>query len=141
MKNGRWIVARAASGKYLLLLALLSACASAAAEAPAPMSMTFSFHAAKDPCTGYFQSPEIRLRDVPAGATSVRVILTQKGTELGGQEVALSMTRIVPAGAIHTFGPCKPGAYTYTATVKSSLGQILSEARQSRLFPGDEIVE
>jgi len=141
MKNGRWIVARAASGKYLLLLALLSACASAAAEAPAPMSMTFSFHAAKDPCTGYFQSPEIRLRDVPAGATSVRVILTQKGTELGGQEVALSMTRIVPTGAIHTFGPCKPGAYTYTATVKSSLGQILSEARQSRLFPGDEIVE
>lgn len=127
--------------KYAFLLALLPTCASAAAEAPAPMSMSFSFREAKDPCTGYFQSPEIRLRDVPAEAASVRITLTQKGSELGGQEVPLSTTRIVPAGAIHMFGPCKPGAHTYTATVKSSLGQILSEARQSRLFPGDEIVQ
>ena len=104
------------------------------------MSMTFSFHAAKDPCTGYFQSPEILLRDVPAGATSVRVTLTQKGTELGGQEVALSMTRIVPTGAIHTFGPCKPGAYTYTATVKSSLGQILQKLGSRDCFPATRLL-
>lgn len=104
------------------------------------MTLNFSFRASKG-CTGFFENPEIRLQDVPPGATSIRVLLTQKDAELGGQEVPLPRNGILPAGAVRTFGPCNAGVYKYSVTVKSAAGQILAKAQQSRSFPSDEVAE
>jgi len=127
--------------KHLLIAVPLFFISTLAAAQEAPMSVTFSFGSAKDHCTGYFESPEIRLQNVPAAATSATITLTQKGREMGGQEVPLPRSRIVPAGAVNSMGPCNPGVYRYDVTVKSSLGQDLATAGQSRTFPRDEMVE
>jgi hypothetical protein len=124
---------------FSILMLLMSWTPAVAFEPAAPMSITFSFRQPKDACTGYFQSPEIRLQNVPPGAALVRITLTQKDSELGGQEVPLSVNHIVPVGAIHTQGPCNPGIYTYSAIVSNSIGHILAKATLSREFPSDEI--
>ncbi len=105
------------------------------------MSVDFSFRGSKDRCTGYFESPKMRLRNVPEGAASARLALSEKGTEMGGQDVAFPTTGVIPTGAIRTFGPCNPGVYTYRVTVKSRSGQILARAEQSRTVPSDELVK
>lgn len=120
---------------------VLFAYSSANAQDSAPMSVDFSFRGSKDGCTGYFQSPEMRLRNVPKGATSARLALSEKGTDMGGQDVALPSNGVLPTGTIRTFGPCNPGVYTYSVTVKSGSGQILARAEQSRTVPTDELVK
>jgi hypothetical protein len=128
--------------RYLLIqVFLLFACSSANAQNGAPMSVDFSFLGSKDRCTGYFESPEMRLHNVPKGARSARLALSEKGTDMGGQDVVLPSNGLLPTGTVRTFGPCNPGVYTYSVTVKSESGQILARAEQSRTVPNDEIVK
>ncbi|MDA9412880.1 hypothetical protein XH98_04665 [Bradyrhizobium sp. CCBAU 51745] len=105
-------------------------------QASAGMTMSFSFLTSR-PCVSLFENPEIRLKDVPQGAASILVQLTQADHEYGGQEVLLPKNGILPAGALRTFGPCNPGVYQYEVTVKSAAGEVLGRARQSRSFPDD----
>lgn len=84
------------------------------------------------------QIPKSVCTTFPAGATSMSLTLTQGVRELGGQDVPVPGNGILPFGTIRTFGPCKPGLYEWTALVKSSTGQLLSEAHQARLYPSDE---
>jgi len=105
-------------------------------QATAGMTMSFSFLNSR-PCISLFDNPEIRLKDVPQGAASILVQLTQADQEYGGQEVPLPKNGILPAGALRTFGPCNPGVYQYEVTVKSAAGEVLGRAQQSHTFPDD----
>ena len=138
---------RAISVTSLVLIWATSAAAQTAArqqvqhglvsrQATAGMTMSFSFLNSR-PCISLFDNPEIRLKDVPQGAASILVQLTQADQEYGGQEVPLPKNGILPAGALRTFGPCNPGVYQYEVTVKSGAGEVLGRARQSRTFPDD----
>ena len=138
---------RAISVTSLVLIWATSAAAQTAArqqvqhglvsrQATAGMTMSFSFLNSR-PCISLFDNPEIRLKDVPQGAASILVQLTQADQEYGGQEVPLPKNGILPAGALRTFGPCNPGVYQYEVTVKSIAGEVLGRARQSRTFPDD----
>jgi hypothetical protein len=113
----------------------LAVCHRASAD---PMTLNFDWHGAHG-CVTLFPNPEIRLHNVPAGATSMLLTLTQGVRELGGQDVPVPGNGTLPFGAIRTFGPCNPGVYQWTALVKSSTGQILSEAHQARFYPTDEL--
>jgi hypothetical protein len=114
---------------------LLAGCNSALAD---PMTLDFSWRGARG-CVTLFPNPEIRLRNIPAGARLLSLTLTQGAREMGGQEIAIPEDGILPSGTIRTFGPCSPGIYRWTALVKSSTGQILSEAHQARFYPTDEL--
>lgn len=138
---------RAISVTSLVLIWATSAAAQTAArqqvqhglvsrQATAGMTMSFSFLNSR-PCISLFDNPEIRLKDVPQGAASILVQLTQADQEYGGQEVPLPKNGILPAGALRTFGPCNPGVYQYEVTVKSAAGEVLGRARQSHTFPDD----
>lgn len=113
---------------------LLALCHPASAD---PMTLDFSWRGARG-CITLFPNPEMRLRNIPAGATSMTLTLAQGTREMGGQDVPVPGNGVLPSGTIRTFGPCKPGLYEWTALVKSSTGQVLSEARQARFYPADE---
>lgn len=115
-------------------LALWLVCQPASAD---PMTLDFSWRGAHG-CITLFPNPEMRLRNIPAGATSMTLTLAQGTREMGGQNVPIPGNGVVPSGTIRTFGPCKPGLYEWTALVKSSTGQVLSEARQAGFYPADE---
>jgi hypothetical protein len=112
----------------------LAVCHPASAD---PMTVEFSWQGAHG-CVTLFPNPEIRLRNVPAGATSMSLTLTQGAREMGGQDVPVPRNGILPSGAIRTFGPCKPGLYEWTAVAKSPTGQVLSEAHQAQFYPARE---
>lgn len=118
----------------IVVVSLLATCHLASAD---PMALEFSWHGAHG-CVTLFPNPEIRLRNVPAGSTSVSLTLTQGAREMGGQDVPVPDNGILPFGTIRTFGPCKPGLYEWTVLAKSSTGQVLSEAHQARFYPPDE---
>jgi hypothetical protein len=101
------------------------------------MTLDFSWRGAHG-CITLFPNPEMRLRNIPAGAISMTLTLAQGTREMGGQNVQVPGSGVVPSGTIRTFGPCKPGLYEWTAIVKSSTGQVLSEAHQARFYPEDE---
>jgi hypothetical protein len=114
---------------------LLTGSSSALAD---PMTLDFSWRGARG-CVTLFPNPELRLRNIPAGARLLSLTLTQGPRELGGQELSVPEDGIVASGMIRTFAPCAPGVYRWTALVKSSTGQILSEAHQARFYPTDEL--
>jgi hypothetical protein len=114
----------------------LAVCRPASAD---PMTLDFSWRGAQG-CITLFPNPEIRLRNIPTGAKSLLLTLTQGPRELGGQDVPIPGDGILSFGAIRTFGPCNPGVYRWTAQVKSSTGQVLSEAHQARFYPSVESV-
>lgn len=116
---------------FALLLAL---CHPASAD---PMTLDFSWGGTRG-CITLFPNPEIRLSNVPVGATSMSLTLAQGTREMGGQDVPVPRNGVVPSGTVRTFGPCKPGMYEWTALAKSSTGQVLSEAHQTRFYPADE---
>jgi hypothetical protein len=113
---------------------LLVACDPAWAD---PMTLDFSWRGSHG-CVTLFPNPEMRLRNIPAGARLLSLTLTQGPREMGGQELPIPDDGILPFGAIRTFAPCSPGVYQWTALVKSSTGQVLSEAHQARFYPTDE---
>ncbi|WP_271621675.1 hypothetical protein [Bradyrhizobium sp. CCBAU 51745] len=113
---------------------LLAACHPASAD---PMTLDFSWNGARG-CVTLFPNPEMRLRNIPAGATSMTLTLAEGTREMGGQNVPVPSNGVVPSGTIRTFGPCKPGVYEWTALVKSSTGQVLSEAHRARFYPAVE---
>ncbi|MFK4505577.1 hypothetical protein LPJ38_34090 [Bradyrhizobium daqingense] len=113
---------------------VLAVCHPASAD---PMTLDFSWHGARG-CITLFPNPEIRLSNVPVGATSMSLTLAQGAREMGGQDVPVPRNGVVPFGTVRTFGPCKPGMYEWTALAKSSTGQVLSEAHQTRFYPADD---
>jgi hypothetical protein len=113
----------------------LAVCSPASAD---PMTLEFSWYGAHG-CITLFPNPEIRLRNIPADATSLLLTLAQGSREMGGQEIPIPANGILPFGAIRTFAPCNPGVYQWTALVKSSAGHVLSEAHQARFYPTDEL--
>jgi hypothetical protein len=117
-------------------VSLLAVCHPASAD-PAPMTLEFSWHGAQG-CITLFPNPEIRLHNIPAGAASMSLTLTQGVREMGGQDVPVPVNGILPPGTIRTFGPCKPGLYEWTVLAKSSTGQVLSEAHKARFYPSEE---
>ncbi|WFU39384.1 hypothetical protein QA640_34240 [Bradyrhizobium sp. CB82] len=119
---------------FVVFASLFAVCHPASAD---PMTLDFSWRGARG-CVTLFPNPEIRLRNVPAGATSISFTLTQGAREMGGQDVPVPSNGILPFGAIRTFGPCNPGLYEWTALAKSSTGQVLSKAHQERFYPADE---
>lgn len=118
----------------IVFVSLLAICHPASAD---PMSLEFSWRGAHG-CVTLFPNPEIHLRNVPAGSTSLSLTLTQGAREMGGQDVPVPGNGILPFGAIRTFGPCNPGLYEWTVLAKSSTGEVLSEAHQARFYPTDE---
>jgi hypothetical protein len=122
--------------RVVAVLAMLPAlCNSGLAD---PMTLDFSWRDAHG-CVTLFPNPEIRLRNVPAGAKLLLLTLTNGARELGGQELPIPADGVLQFGAVRTFGPCNPGIYRWTALVKSSTGQILAEAHQARFYPTDEL--
>ena len=117
------------------LAMLVALCESASAD---PMTLDFSWHDARG-CVTLFPNPEIRLRNIPAGAKLLLITLRQGTREMGGQELPVPPNGILQFGTIRTFGPCNPGIYQWTAQVRSSTGEILSEAHQARFYPTDEL--
>jgi hypothetical protein len=113
----------------------LAVCDPASAD---PMTLDFSWHGAHG-CVTLFPNPEIRLRNIPVDATSLSLTLMQGPREMGGQDIPIPRNGILPFGAIRTFGPCNPGFYQWTALVRSSTGQVLSEAHLARFYPTDEL--
>lgn len=101
------------------------------------MGIDFSWQGTKG-CVTLFPNPEIRLRNVPADAKLLLLVLMQGTREMGGEELPMPANGIVPSGSIRTFGPCKPDVYQWTALAKSANGKIVAEARRGRFFPTDE---
>lgn len=101
------------------------------------MGIDFSWQGTKG-CVTLFPNPEIRLRNVPADAKLLLLVLMQGTREMGGEELPMPANGIVPSGSIRTFGPCKPDVYQWTALAKSANGKIVAEARRARFFPTDE---
>ena len=91
-------------------------------------------------CRTLSDSPAFQFKNVPRGAKTVRLFLTEGAREMGGQEVLLPESGLVPAGAARTFSPCNPGYYRWTAVFKSATGQILGQVHQSRFYPTDEVL-
>ena len=120
---------------FALIIASIASSSPTWAES---MSLEFSWQGTKG-CVTLFPNPEIRLRNVPPDAKQLLLVLTQGVREMGGEELAVPANGIVPSGAIRTFGPCKPDIYQWTALAKSSTGKVLSEARQARFYPTDEL--
>ena len=105
-----------------------------------PMTLDFSWRGAKG-CVTLFPNPEFHLRNIPAGARILSLTLTQGVREMGGKELPIPADGILPSGTFRTFGPCNPGAYQWTAQVKSATGEILSEAHKARYYPTDELAQ
>ncbi|MFT4117559.1 hypothetical protein [Bradyrhizobium sp.] len=102
-----------------------------------PLSMDFTFRGTKG-CLTLFSNPEIRLKQLPAGAKLV--LLTLQGPnhrDMGGQEITLPSDGVIPAEAIRTFAPCNPGLYTYKAVVKAKDGAAIGTAEAERPFPSE----
>jgi len=115
----------------------LTTCHAALAD---PMTLDFSWGGAKG-CVTLFPNPEFRLRNVPAGAKSLSLTLTQGVREMGGEELPIPSDGILPSGTFRTFGPCNPGVYRWTAQAKAATGEVLSEAHRARYYPSDELAE
>lgn len=105
-----------------------------------PMTLDFSWGGTKG-CVSLFPNPELHLQNVPAGAKSVSVTLTQGVREMGGEELPIPENGILPSGTFRTFAPCVPGVYQWTAQAKSGTGEVLSEAHKARYYPSDELAQ
>lgn len=88
-------------------------------------------------CKTLSRSPHMAVRNFPKEAKTVVLSLTQGARERGGQEVSLPASGEIPEGAATTMGPCNPGLYRWTATFKSSMGQVLGEAYAERPYSGN----
>jgi hypothetical protein len=88
-------------------------------------------------CKRMARAPEFKFSSVPAGAHSVSLGLTKDDRELGGQEVILTKSGVIPEGSIIMEGPCAPGNYRWTATIKSATGVILATVHADRWFPAN----
>jgi hypothetical protein len=86
-------------------------------------------------CRTIAKAPAFRFSNVPEKAHSVSLVLTQGEREFGGQEVTLPATGLVAEGEISMRGPCVPGMYRWTATIKSATGSILTVVHADRWFP------
>jgi len=100
------------------------------------MTIDFSFRESRG-CVTLFPNPEIKFQNIPVGAKSVLLRLRQGARELGGQEVLMPASGILPANTVRTFAPCNPGTYAYEAIVKSTTGQVLAKTEQLHFFPND----
>ena len=88
-------------------------------------------------CRRLAKAPAFKLSNIPAGAHSASLLLTKSEREFGGQEVLLPANGVIPEGAITMEGPCAPGNYRWTATIKSATGVILATVHTDRWFPAD----
>jgi len=86
-------------------------------------------------CKRIAKAPAFRFYNLPANAHSVSLLLTKGDREFGGQEVELPANGIVQEGSITMEGPCAPGNYRWTATIKSATGVILAVVHLDRWFP------
>jgi hypothetical protein len=123
--------------KVSLLSALL--CLTGIPASAAEMTLDFSWRGARG-CVALFPNPEIRLRNIPAGAKLLSLTLTQGPREMGGQELPVPEDGVIASGTIRTYAPCNPGPYRWSALTRSTTGSILSEAHQTRFYPTDELV-
>lgn len=122
-------------GKLIFCLAIISQVfATSRATADDAMTLDFSFKGTRG-CVTLFPNPEIRFQNVPLGTRWVLLKLSQGTRDLGGQEVAMPASGILPFDTVRTYAPCNAGVYTYEAVVRSSQGQVLSQIRKSRAFP------
>jgi len=88
-------------------------------------------------CRRIAKSPAFKFSNIPAHSHSVSLVLTKSDREFGGQEVILPENGIVPEGSISMEGPCAPGNYRWTATIKSATGTILATVHADRWFPAN----
>ncbi|MDH2357117.1 hypothetical protein QCM80_42030 [Bradyrhizobium sp. SSUT112] len=88
-------------------------------------------------CRSISHAPAFKFSNLPANAQSVVLVLTQGEREFGGQEIALPRSGLIAEGQVTMRGPCVPGMYRWTATIKSETGVILSTVYADRRFPAD----
>lgn len=88
-------------------------------------------------CKTITKAPAFKFSNLPADARSVSLVLTQGDREFGGQEVTLPGTGFIPEGTIYMRGPCIPGNYRWTATIKAATGNILATVSADRWFPAN----
>jgi hypothetical protein len=88
-------------------------------------------------CRTLSNSPAFTFVNIPKVAKSVSLVLTKGDRELGGQEIALPPTGVIPEGAIRMGAPCNPGIYRWTATLSSAAGETVAVVHKDSRFPGD----
>jgi hypothetical protein len=88
-------------------------------------------------CRSLSKSPAFKFSNFPSNTRSVLLVLTQGEREFGGQEITFPITGLVPEGAISMRGPCVPGTYRWTATMKSATGEILATLHADSHFPAE----
>jgi hypothetical protein len=88
-------------------------------------------------CKTISRAPAFKFSNLPENAQRVLLVLTQGEREFGGQEIALPKSGLISEGQVAMRGPCVPGMYRWTATVKSGTGVILATVHADRLFPAD----
>lgn len=86
-------------------------------------------------CRSISHAPAFKFSNLPANAQSVMLVLTQGEREFGGQEIALPRSGLIAEGQVTMRGPCVPGMYRWTATIKSETGVILATMHVDRRFP------
>jgi hypothetical protein len=99
---------------------------------------TFDYSWAGVPtCRSLSSSPAFAFSNFSPNTKRVSMLLTQGERELGGEEVPFPANGVIPAAAIIMMGPCVPGTYRWTATLKSAAGETLAIVREDRNFPGE----
>lgn len=121
-------------GKRNLALSSLLVLWSSGVLADSSTTFDFTFDRSSG-CKTIFTSPEIRFQGLPKDARTVLLTLHQGERDLGGEEVALPSSGVLPPGEVHTMAPCNPDTYTYKALVKSADGRIVAKAERSHFFP------
>lgn len=86
-------------------------------------------------CRSISHAPAFKFSNLPVNAQSVMLVLTQGEREFGGQEIALPRSGLIAEGQVTMRGPCVPGMYRWTATIKSETGVILATMHADRRFP------
>src|SRR5258708_33252647 len=88
-------------------------------------------------CRTLSNSPAFVFVNIPKDTKSVLLLLTKGDRELGGQEIVLPPTGVIPEGAIRMGAPCASGIYRWTATLSSAAGEIVAVVHKDSQFPGD----
>lgn len=118
-----------------LLALLMAATWTRAASAGEAFDLDYSWVGVKA-CVAASTSPPFVLANVPKGTVSIHFVLTDStGREYGGQTIAYRRSGNIAAGAVWSFGPCRPGRYIWTATAFGLSGTSLALASRERVFP------
>ncbi len=119
--------------KSLISIALLCLVQSGHAE---DFRIEFAWAADMEECFAT-HSPEIKLFNVPAGTTKLKISMIDEDNPYnhGGGKMKYNGEASIPAGTLKSWkGPCPPSQHTYTFIVKTKGGKKV-KAKFSQKYP------